>query len=106
LTNRSLLQRPGAVGDLLGAFDHRVDRPVVTLAPFEGVLVDDPPGPGTLPATHDPARFEDLPGEVVPVPVEVIRDPTMKPNPASSKALRLPADSIPASATTTRSVTP
>lgn len=54
--------------------------------------------------------------EVVALPFEVVsqvvgsplgrRDPTMDPNPASSNAFRLPADSMPASATTTMSVTP
>jgi hypothetical protein len=34
-----LLQRSGAGGDLLGAFDHRVDRSVVTLVTREHVLV-------------------------------------------------------------------
>ena len=63
-----------------------------------------------------PRRFQDLPvGEVVAVPFEVlgqvvgallIRDPTMKENPASSSAFRFAAESIPASATTTMSVTP
>ena len=36
----------------------------------------------------------------------MILEPTMKENPASARAFRLPAESIPASATTTRSVTP
>jgi hypothetical protein len=36
----------------------------------------------------------------------VIREPTMNPNPASSTALRVAAESIPASATATMSRTP
>jgi hypothetical protein len=36
----------------------------------------------------------------------VIRDPTMKENPASCRELRFTADNMPASATTTMSLTP
>lgn len=83
--------------------------------PGEGVVIDHPPRPGGLPGAHDPGRLEELPvGERVAMPLEVcgqvvgaslIRDPTMNENPASSSALRLAAESIPASATTTMSDT-
>jgi hypothetical protein len=54
-----------------------------------------------------PERLQDMAvDEVARVPFEVIgqawviREPTMKPNPASSRAFRLAAKSIPTSATT------
>jgi hypothetical protein len=49
-----LLQRPFPGGDLLGAVDHGVDRPVVVLMPSEQVVVDHPPGPRGLTGAHDP----------------------------------------------------
>ena len=66
--------RGGAGGDLFGAFDHRVDRPVVELVSLEGVGVDHPPAtPPRLAGAHHPRGLEDLSvGEVVPVPFEVL----------------------------------
>src|SRR5215475_4351247 len=66
LEEPGVAHRGGARSDLLGAFDHRVDRAIVTLVPLERVLVYDPPGAGVLAGAHDTGRFEDLPvGEVV-----------------------------------------
>jgi hypothetical protein len=83
--------------------------------PGKQVVVDHAPGPRGLPGAHDPGGFEELSvGEGIAVAFEVrsqvvggllIREPTMNENLASSNALRLAADSIPASATTTVSDT-
>jgi hypothetical protein len=72
--------------------------------------------PRIVAAAHGALGLEDLPVfEVVPAVFEMLRqvvwalvrrEPMLTENPASSSALRFAAESLPASATTTISVTP
>jgi hypothetical protein len=67
-----LLQRPFAGGDLLGAFDHGVDRLVVVLGTFERVVAGHPPVTRILPGAHPPGGLDRRTvGQVVPVPLDM-----------------------------------
>ena len=70
-----LLQRPPAVGDLLGPLDLLVQGVVVAPVTFRGVVIDHPPLPRIAPGAHDPFGLHRLPVMKHPaVLVEVLRE--------------------------------